>query len=320
MVVDGTTRLQNLEITGTVSGLTFSVDGQTIRPTSVETTQGVVVGTDLLVNGLSDLQNVHAEDLLLDGTLTVVGRTTLRGGFTTETGNGTIGGALDVQGTTTLVGDVSVSGATSMTSTLTVDGLITALAGLSVTGDISSNGNLTLTGDATLNSNGTGTTKVHNLEISGTVSGLTVDLSGQSISVASVNSFGNGSFGGNLTVSGDTSVNKLTASFVEFVGEDVASSTAAWSPSGLANVYNVVVDTALTINMWPNITDPDSPSPFQAVIYLWQDAVGHPVTFDGSYLMLNTETVNPAPNSVTIVNLSYCGRGAVVDTIVSRRP
>lgn len=328
LVVDGTTRVQNLEITGTVSGLTFSVDGQTIRPAVVETTQGVVVGTDLLVNGLSDLQNVNAEDLHLDGTINVVGRTTMRGGFTTETGNGTVGGALNVLGTTTLTGATSIAGAVSMTSTLTVEGLLSAIGGLGVTGNITSSanitalGNLTITGDATLNANSTGTTKVHNLEISGAVTGLVIDLTGENIVAQSLTTTG-GVSANNLQVSGLSSLGKVIFAFAESAGVDVASSTAAWSPTGEANVYTVNVDANLTIGAWPDVDDPDpdnKPEAFTAMIYLMQGATGHTVTLDPSYFVLNNATeISTGPNDVSILKLQYPGVGDVVDVTIQNR-
>lgn len=63
--VGATTTLNNLVVTGTVVGIDMSVDGDDILPNSVTTTQGLTVGGDAKVEG-----NTEVQDLTVIGTLT----------------------------------------------------------------------------------------------------------------------------------------------------------------------------------------------------------------------------------------------------------
>jgi hypothetical protein len=58
------------------------------------------------------------------------------------------------------------------------------------------------------------------------------------------------------------------------------------------------------------------------VIYFEQNAQGgKAVTFDsGTFIQLNDDMVNTAPNSVTIVQLIYRGSGTKIDLIITQRP
>lgn len=311
--VSGTTEVENLNITGNVTGITFSVNGLDISPNSVTTADGVTVGGDLQVSGVTNLGNATIGGLDITSDLTVNGNTTLEdfsagngnitgpftvggltslnGGFTTGTADGTIGGKLSVTGTSEFIED------------------------LSVLADVTVQDNLTVNGDVNLN-NATGTTTVNNLVIQGTVTGLSVDLTGQNINVGSLSSTG-AVTANSLTVQDSAILTKASVEFLTLIAEDIDSSTAAWSPSGDSNIYNVTVDADLTIGAWPEPTDA-----FSAVIYLTQDGTGgHTVTLDPNYLVLNSETINETAGSVTILQLTYNGvEGGVIDTVIVRRP
>lgn len=367
--VTGTTEVENLRVTGTVSGLTLSVDGLDIHPNSVTTTDGVVVGGDLQVNGafnvgsivattvvvtdnLTTNQQAHlnggfntdtgsgnvggnltvggtlnvtsisTSDLTLNGNLVVSGTTTMQGGFTTGTGSGLVGGTFGVTGLTTLSGGFAATGSSSVTGPLAVSGVSSLDGGFTSAADSSVTGDLNVTGDVVLN-NATGTTTVNNLVIQGTVTGLTVDLSGQIISVAGVNSTGPISTAGGIISTGNSTLAATSVSFLTLIAEEVPSSTATWTPSGDSNIYRVTVDSDLTIGAWPA-----GPEAFSAMIYLTQDATGgHTVTLDPNYLVLNSETINQTAGSVTILQLTFNGEydeststAGVIDTVIVRRP
>lgn len=367
--VTGMTEVENLRITGSVTGLNLSVDGLDIAPNSVTTTDGVTVGGDLQVNGafnvgsivattvvvtdnLTTNQQAHfkggfdtdtgngnvggdltvggtlnissisTSDLTINGNLSVSGTTTMQGGFSTGTGSGVVGGTFGVTGLTTLSGGFAATGASSVTGPLTVSGLSTLDGGFTTAADSSVVGDLNVSGDVTLN-NASGTTTVNNLVIQGTVTGLTVDLSGQIISVAGVNSTGPISTAGGIISTGNSTLSATSVSFLTLIAEEVPSSTATWTPSGDSNIYRVTVDSNLTIGAWPA-----GPEAFSAMIYLTQDATGgHTVTLDPNYLVLNSETINQTAGSVTILQLTFNGEydeatstAGVIDTVIVRRP
>ena len=82
------------------------------------------------------------------------------------------------------------------------------------------------------------------------------------------------------------------------------------------NIYNVDVTNTLTIGPWANLG-----SAFTATIYLFQDATGgHAVTLDASYKIINGGAISTTANSVTILQVTYCGRGTVYDVAVYQRP
>ncbi|QPI14586.1 putative tail fiber protein [Salmonella phage GEC_vB_MG] len=365
--VTGITEVENLRITGTVTGLSLSVDGMDIAPNSVTTADGVTVGGDLQVNGNFNVDNISTETMTVNNTLTVNQGADLKGGFNTDTASATVGGDLTVSGslridslvTSGLVidGSLEVTGTSIFTGgfntgtsaatvggAFTAGGLVTMTSGFStpvngtvggtlqvsgvsdLTGGFTSGanssvtGNLNVSGDVDMNGS-SGTTTVNNLVIRGTVTGLTVDLTGQSINVASLTATGSVT-AANLTVQDSADLPAANIGFLTLVAEEVESSTASWTPSGESNIYNVLVDADLTIGKWPS-----PPNAFSAVIYLTQDATGgHTVTLDPNYLVLNSETINQTAGSVTILQLTYngvaddAGEQGVIDTVIVRRP
>lgn len=291
--VSGMTELENLKITGTVTGLSFSVNGEDISPNSVTTAQGVTVGGDLQVNGNTNLNSTTCESLEVTNNLVVNGQASLKD-FSSTTGNVT--GLLTLGEGFTATGDGSIGG------DLTVNGT-------------SNLGKIVSDGDVVLNRS-SGTTTVNNLIVKGTVSGITIDLTGQNVNVASLSSQ-NSVTTNQLFVNGQTQLSSTNVSFLTLQSEEVGDPTATWTPSGTSNIYNVTVNKNLTIGAWP-----DPQQPFSAMIYLTQDATGgHSVTLDPNYVVLNSETVNTAANSVTILQLTFNGvEDGVVDTVIVRRP
>lgn len=286
LVVSGTTQLQDLEVTGSVRGINVSVDGMDISPQSVTTSYGVTVGGDLVVNGLVNLSSLTVSTLNVSGDLAIDGSGSFTDGVTTTT--------------ITASGDVAAETLSATSANIT--------QGLTVEGDVSLNGT-------------TGTTTVNNLAINGQVSGLNIDLTGQSInveylSVAQAAEMNSGNVTTDLYVGGVTNTSTLSTTKLILSPENVATPASPYIPSGTSNVINLSITQDTQIAPWPI----EEGSAFTAWVYLTQDATGgHVVSFDPSYSFLNTETVNNAAGSVTVLQLIYPGVGTTVDVLMYRR-
>lgn len=297
--VTGTTELENVRVTGSLSGVNVGVDGLDILPNSIVTTTTAEIGSDLTVNGVTTLGSASIQNLGVVSSLTVNGNSTLTGGFTAGT-------------------------ASSVAGNLSITGL------LAVTGEATVSTNLTVTGNANLNNGGTGTTTVNNLNVLGTLTGVSVDVNGKNINPNSVlatttiEAYGSLK-GASLIITGEATAPKVTANFVGTTPGSVTTPSAGttWTPGGtgsdltkMNNIYNVDVTNTLTIGPWANLG-----SAFTATIYLFQDATGgHAVTLNASYKIINGGTISTAANSVTILQVTYCGRGTVYDVAVYQRP
>lgn len=297
--VTGTTELENVRVTGSLSGVNVGVDGLDILPNSIVTTTTAEVGSDLTVNGVTTLGSASIQNLGVVSSLTVDGNSTLTGGFTA-------GSASSVAGNLSITGLLAVTGAATVST------------------------NLTVTGNANLNNGGTGTTTVNNLNVLGTLTGVSVDVNGKDINPNSVlatttiEAYGSLK-GASLVITGEATAPKVTANFVGTIPGSVTTPSAGttWTPGGtgsdltkMNNIYNVDVTNTLTIGPWANLG-----SAFTATIYLFQDATGgHAVTLDASYKIINGGTISTAANSVTILQVTYCGRGTVYDVAVYQRP
>lgn len=297
--VTGTTELENVRVTGSLSGVNVGVDGLDIHPNSIITTTTAQIGSDLTVNGVTTLGSASIQNLGVVSSLTVNGNSTLTGGFT-------------------------AGSASSVAGNLSITGL------LAVTGAVTVSTNLTVTGNANLNNGGTGTTTVNNLNVLGTLTGVSVDVNGKNINPNSVlatttiEAYGSLK-GASLVITGEATAPKVTANFVGTTPGSVTTPSAGttWTPGGtgsdltkMNNIYNVDVTNTLTIGPWANLG-----SAFTATIYLFQDATGgHAVTLDASYKIINGGAISTTANSVTILQVTYCGRGTVYDVAVYQRP
>lgn len=322
--VSGWTEVQNLRVTGTVDGISVGVDGLDIRPNSVAATANISVGTTLNVNGNTTLNNLTALDITATS-IKVSGIGEFDTGITTgASGTLQVGGSSTFTGLTYFNNGFTVqAGPVLINPDLTVSGVSNLNGGISITGGaITSDNNMTVSGDVTLNG-GTGTTTVNNLVVNGTVTGINFDLTGQSINVESLNSSGPIVAQGGLSVTGTATLNEFIASTMYMIAENATSSTTTWSPSGDANFYNLTLTQNITLGAWPNLSDlADNNQAFSAMIYVTQDATGgHSITLDSSYVILNTDvSIGINPNDVSILQLTYCGTGNIVDVVIVRRP
>ena len=327
--VAGLTKLENVQITGTLTGVGFGVDGKDISPNSLNVSKEAEIGGSLHV-----LTNAE-----VDGTLTVGESLTVGNLITTEN--------LTATGLISLESPVVTQGMSITSGDLTIS------EGISVAGDVDLNG-------------ATGTTTVQNLVVKGSVSGINFDLSGSDLVVNSLTSRTDLSVAGDLAVSGtsllaeqdsdtglwsgQTTVNDLIIQGAvtglpapDITGQDISVSDVTaetltvgsvsadkmslsvksesvsgdYTPDGSRNIYYLTLTGPLNLGSIP-VTPGEA---FTAFVYIQQDAAGSwAVTFDPAYARLNQASINGAENSVTILQVVYCGVGTVLDLTVIPRP
>lgn len=308
LTVSGITKLENVIITGDVQGISHSVDGKDILPNSVGTKR-LTVTEALTVQGDANFAGINTNTLSAAGALTAKTVTGVEGSFTTLaiSDAATVNGDLAVEGGTLLKGTLGVSGGVTMESTLTV------------------NGNTVFGGS-------TGTTTVHNLNITGDVLGWSPDLTGQSITVTAIaaDSVNATSVNANSATVNNLSVSKSTVQKMEFSTDDLTATvdvaSGVWNPDGDSQVYIMHLDKNITLDAWAGITaagtaeDP-KPKAFSAIIYVIQDATGgHTLTFSSNYAVVSrTQAIGGTANQVSILQLTYPGFGDIVDVIIAQR-
>ena len=167
----GMVPVRTLDITGS-----FGVTGAADVGGALTVGGATVLGNTLTVAGAAAINN----------TLGVTGLLTASGGINTTnlvaSGTGSFGGTLGVTGATTLGDTLTVAGASTLNNTLSVTGATTLGSALTVGGASQINNTLGVTGLLT---------------------------AGGGISTTNLNASGNGSFGGNLGVTGSATVTSL---------------------------------------------------------------------------------------------------------------
>lgn len=303
LTVSGITKLENVIITGGVQGISHSVDGMDILPNSVGTKR-LTVTEALTVQGAADFAGINTNTLSAEGALTANTVTGVEGSFTTLTISdaANVAGNLVVEGGTLLKGTLGVSGGVTMESTLTV------------------NGNTVFGGSS-------GTTTVHNLNITGDVLGWSPDLTGQSITVTAVSadSVNATSVNANSATVNNLSVSNATVQKMEFNTDELTATvdvtSGVWNPDGDSQVYIMHLDKNITLDAWAGITGDTKPNAFSAIIYVIQDATGgHTLTFSSNYAVVSrTQAIGGTANQVSILQLTYPGFGDIVDVIIAQR-
>lgn len=301
--VSGITQLENVVVTGNVQGISHSVDGIDILPNSVGTKR-LTVTEALTVQGAANFSGINTNTLEAEGALTANTVTGVEGSFTTLaiSDAASVAGDLVVEGGTLLKGTLGVSGGVTMESTLTV------------------NGNTVFGGPS-------GTTTVHNLNITGDVLGWSPDLTGQSITVTAVSadSVNADSVNTNAATVNNLSVSNATVQKMEFSTDELTATvdvtSGVWNPDGDSQVYIMHLDKNITLDAWAGITADTKPKAFSAIIYVIQDATGgHALTFSSNYAVVSrTQAIGGTANQVSILQLTYPGFGDIVDVIIAQR-
>lgn len=303
LTVSGITQLENVVITGNVQGIPHSVDGMDILPNSVGTKR-LTVTEALTVQGAANFADINTNTLSAAGALTANTVTGIEGSFATLTISdaASVAGDLAVEGGTLLKGTLGVSGGVTMESTLTV------------------NGNTVFGGS-------TGTTTVHNLNITGDVLGWSPDLTGQSITVTAVlaDSVNATSVNANSATVNNLSVSNATVQKIGFNTDELTATvdvtSGVWNPGGDSQVYIMHLDKNITLDAWAGITADTKPKAFSAIIYVIQDATGgHTLTFSSNYAVVSCiQDIGGTANQVSILQLTYPGFGDIVDVIIAQR-
>lgn len=303
LTVSGITKLENVVITGSVQGIPHTVDGMDILPNSVGTKR-LTVTEDLTCQAAASFSSINATTATLTGSLKANTITGVDGSFTTLS----VSGEAIVNNSLTVGGGALLKGSTTIESSLTVNG-DTTLGGFS------------------------GTTTVHNLNITGSVTGLTIDFTGQTINPGSVVAdrvIISESLSATRASISSCTLTKATVSKMDFTSitlqssVDIASGT--FKPDGNSNMYVINVDSDFTLDAWEGVTNPGTeeeprPKPFSAIIYLVQDATGgHKVALSESYVVVSGSAISSTANSITILQLTYAGIDEYVDVCIANRP
>lgn len=303
LTVGGITKLENVIITGDVQGISHSVDGMDILPTSVGTKR-LTVTEALTVQGAANFDGINTNTLSVEGALTAKTVTGVEGSFAT----------LTVSDAANVIGDLAVDGGTLLKGTLGVAGGVTMDSTLTVAGN-------------TVFGGSSGTTTVHNLNITGVVMGWTPDLTGQSVTVTalSADSVNATSVNANSATVNNLSVSNATVQKLEFNTDELTATvdvtSGVWSPDGDSQVYIMHLDENITLDAWAGVTGDTKPKAFSAIIYVVQDATGgHTLTFSSNYAVVSrTQAIGGTANQVSILQLTYPGFGDIVDVIIAQR-
>lgn len=322
--VVGLTKLENLQVTGQISGISFGIDGTDIKPNSVAVSKQLTVGTDITVTGKADIGGpLTTNELVATGTsafevVTVSESITIAADAVTS-----------LLGDLTVAGDVSLGGASGTTrvNNLIVQGTVSGINfdlsdqdvimnSILVKGQSTLSGGVLVSGDSTLASQDTetgdwsGTTVVNDLTIHGKITGLPApDLTGQDLSVANLTVSGGLSVGGNTSLKA-VKADKLTLSVVQ------ANSGTSFAPDGASNIYYVTATDNFTLQAIPVVAG----EACSYMIYIEQDVTGsRSITFDAAYNRLNDSEINGAAGSVTIIQVVYCGVGSTLDLTILPR-
>lgn len=196
--------IKDLEVTGTVTGITVDVDGKDISPATVTTSGNVSVGSNLRVAG----------DLAVIGELTIPSLDT---GYVR---------AADISANSVVTDGDITAGAESTTRlhNLVVTGTTTGLTvaanvdGQDILPSSVTTGNLVASGEVSAASlSVAGATQVKDLNITGTVTGLQIDLSGEAVSVDSITARRTSNFA-DISTTNITNAGKITTQDLQVFG------------------------------------------------------------------------------------------------------
>lgn len=261
LTVAGDTKVENLDVSGTLTGVAISVDGKDIKPRTVNTgnlvatgdvqisgtttATGKIVTQDLEVLGtLTASVDLSGSDITVDN-ITVAETATIKDLIVSGTTTGVKG---DVSGLDISPAKVDATGAVTAPSVTTTGNVVVGndltvkgefLPSSLQTGSVKAD-SLTVGGDITQTK---GTTKIVNLEVTGTTTGIKGDVAGDDISPRSVTTTAGINVGTTLNVTGKTTLKDVDFTGV-VTGLDVdlsqknvtVKSIAATDPSAFGDV------------------------------------------------------------------------------------
>lgn len=267
--VTGATKVSDLEVTGSLTGVAINVDKKDIKPSSVSTGNLIATGNVQISGDTTATGKIITQDLQVLGKLTAnldLSGSDLKVDVLDVAQTATVKD-LVVTGTTTGV-KADVDGQTINPASVNSTGAVSA-SGISSTGNVTVGGDLKVDGDLqvegvfspgsinTGSMTGTsltvtdGVTTVGDLVVTGKTTGLSADVDGADILPSSVVSSGKVDVGGNLSVSGKTTLSDVeftgtaTGLDVDLTGKDIAAkSITVTSASSIPALSTTTIDNA----------------------------------------------------------------------------
>lgn len=197
LTVGGTTKVNNMEVTGTLTGVAISVDGKDIKPRSVNTGNLVATGNVQISGTTTATGKITTQDLEVLGTLTA---------------------NLDLSGSDLSVDNINVA------ETATIKDLVVTGKTTGVTADVNGDDilprSVTTTAGVKVGTSldVTGKTTLGDVDFTGVVTGLELDLSQKNVTVKSIAAVDPSAFG-DVTTDNLTNSEKIITQDIQVLGD-----------------------------------------------------------------------------------------------------
>lgn len=120
-----------------------------------------------------------------------------------------------------------------------------------------------------------------------------------------------------ITATEIEATSKMVAGKYSTAPKSLSANAAQFTPDGTSSIYNVDVSAETEVQAPTGLlTGARGESIF---IYFEQDTIGHAVTFSSAFVVHGNATVSADPNSITIANLVYRGKGPLIDVFLTGR-
>lgn len=165
------------------------------------------------------------------------------------------------------------------------------------------------------------TTTVKDLVVTGTVTGIELDVDGKTINPLAVNATEY------VSTKNVTASEKVTSPAAEFdkvtadlfnIPPQAITAPSLYTPDGNSSLYDILVNKDITVN--PPIGLFTGGVGGTILMYFTQDNVGgHTVTFSPEYVKIGDGDFDTSASGTTLVQLLYRGKDQVIDTVVTSR-